>query len=123
MVPGWRRLSTHMNRAWAGRLEIEEIRQVTIAYAWTVPIAPICIIGAIIGLTLEFNGMGKIPSLFAWLVAAGYAGLAMVEFLVHHHKAQDLVARRLGLGRKAARKLDFRGYAKFDESTARAQRP
>jgi hypothetical protein len=120
-VPGWRALLARSGRTWAGILEPEEIRESMMAYAWTIPMFPITIAAMFVGFALQPGGIVTTMSILPMLAAVVYAVLGMSMFLLHHHKAQDLVARRLGLDPKAARKIDFRGYNKFDCSIAQAR--
>jgi len=120
-VPGWRAFLARTGRTWAGILEPEEIREVTTAYAWVIPIPPFCIVSIFVGFALQSGGMATTTSILPILATTAYAVLGMSMFLLHHHKAQDLVAHRLGIDPKAVRKIDFRGYDKFDRSIAQTR--
>jgi hypothetical protein len=120
-VPGWRAFLARTGRTWAGKLEFEEIRESTMAYAWIILIPPFSLVSVFVAFALQSGGMGTAASMLPWLAAFVYAVLGMPMFLLHLHKAQDLVAHRLGLDPKAARKIDFRGFDNFDRSIAQAR--
>lgn len=91
------------------------------AFAWLIPVVPANLAALAISLALQFTGTAIAPAMIPWLVAALYSVLAVFMFLRHSHTAQRLVGGRLGIDAKAERKIDFRGYEKFDCSIAAAR--
>ena len=120
-APGERAFLARASRTWAGRLEIDEIREVTRAYGWLIPLPVLAIGSLIVSFALQSRGVNMAISVLPMLVLAVYVALAVVTNFRHLHKAQDLVALRLGLDPKAARKIDFRGYEKFERTMAQAR--
>lgn len=121
LVPGWSPWLARLSRTWAGRLEPQEIRETAVAFAWLIPVLPANLAALAISLALQFTGTAIAPAMIPSLVSAIYSGLAVFMFLRHSHAAQRLVAGRLGIDAKAERKIDFRGYEKFDRSIAAAR--
>lgn len=103
-------------------MEPQEIRESAAAFAWLVPVVPADLAALVFGLTLQFTGTAIAPSLIPLLVVVLYTILAFLMFLRHSHAAQRLIAQRLGIDPKVARKIDFRGYERFDRSIAAASR-
>jgi hypothetical protein len=120
-IPGWSAFLGRADRTWAGSLEPKEIRSSAIAYAWIIPIVPLLVLSLIAGLVLQFNGASTAASALPWATAVLYSALALLMWRAHIRKAQRLVARRLGIDDKAARKIDFRGHEKFERSIAQAR--
>jgi hypothetical protein len=102
-------------------LEPQEIRESAAAFAWLVPAVPADLAALIVGLTLQFTGTAIAPSMIPLLVVVLYTILAFLMFLRHSHTAQRLIAHRLGIDPKVARRIDFRGYERFDRSIAAAR--
>jgi len=120
LVPGWSPWLARLSRTWAGRLEPHEIRETALAFAWLLPVVPVDLAALAISLALQSTGTAIAPAMIPWLVGALYSVLAVFVFLRHLRTAQRLVAGRLGIDAKAERKIDFRGYEKFDRSIAAA---
>jgi hypothetical protein len=121
LVPGWSPWLARLSRTWAGRLEPQETRETAVAFAWILLLGPVALAALAISLTLQSTGTATGPAMIPFLVATLYAVLAFSAFLRHLHAAQRLVAGRLGIGAKAERKIDFRGYENFDRSIAAAR--
>jgi membrane protein implicated in regulation of membrane protease activity len=102
-------------------LEPQEIRETAVAFAWLIPVPPANVAALAISLALQFTGTAIAPEIIPWLVAMLYSVLALFMFVRHSHTAQRSVARRLGIDAKVARKIDFRGYERFDRSIAAAR--
>lgn len=109
------------SKTWDGILESEEIRAACLAYSWSVSLIPVGGIALLAAFGVIIGGGSTIQSLIPVLAFLAYEVVAVVQWFRHYRRAQRLVAARLGLATRAARYLDFRGYARYEEGLQRAR--
>ena len=121
-VPGWPGWLARVSRTWSGRLEPREARELATATAWVLPIVPVNLAVVVIGIGLQFTGTATAMAMIPWLVAVAATVVAYTRYRHHTAAAQRLVAERLQIEPKGRRRIDFRGYERFDRSIAEAPR-
>jgi len=109
------------SRTWEGVLELAEIQLVSRAYTWTVLIPVVAIVTVACAVALDFADVSQPVAVSPVLLLAAYAALALFMWRRNVRKAQQLLARRLGLNERAARRIDFRGVANFYRSVEEAR--
>ncbi|HEY0117987.1 MAG TPA: hypothetical protein VGC04_04325 [Cellulomonas sp.] len=81
----------------------------------------VAIVTVACAVALDFSDVSRAVSLSPVLLLAAYAAFALFMWRRNVHKAQQLLARRLKLNERAARRIDFRGFANFYRSLEEAR--